>query len=317
MAIKEWSTNYPTAIDTATEQPTLVNNADATRVSQIHTMRDAVQALQSQMGTTALSPLTSMRARMAARENKLPRLAWNTATQVDIAAAPGEPSTVYATLQDGKTRSFSGTKTFDPSVSGDGGLDTGSEASDTWYYLYLVPDSGDDDALEVRGSVSTPSTGPDSETNFEYIGAVRNDSSSDLEKFYQITADRFAYESRKTAGSFGSTLHTSGTTLALDSYIPKTASLAHVVAAGNKTDADTFGPTSEIFVNIGIFGTTNSLVETTTGALRKGRALLEGWVPTSGATKQATWVSFEVGGGAAALTSSFAFVNGWIDENLS
>jgi len=233
MAIKEWSTNYPTAVDTATEQPTLVNNADATRVSQIHAMRDVGFALQAAIGTTGLAPLTSLRARAKALETKLPRLAWSSVTLINIAAAPGEPSTVYTVLQDGKVRSFSGTITFNPSTGvADGGLDAGSEASSTWYYLYLVPSSGDDDVLAVRGSTADPDTGPSGYSEYQFIGAVRNDASSDILKFWQTDANEFTYSERQEpsdAAGFGTTAQTSAD-VSLIEFVPDTASEARMFA---------------------------------------------------------------------------------------
>jgi hypothetical protein len=76
--------------------------------------------------------------------------------------------------------------TWNPSLGAvDGGLDAGTEASGTWYYLYMVPKSGADDFLHVRGSVSAPPTGPTGYSNWRYIGAVRNNTISDLVRFWQ------------------------------------------------------------------------------------------------------------------------------------
>lgn len=56
MAIKDWTTVYPGDLDTNTNQPTLVNDQDETRVSQIHAIRDAVQELQALVGSDNLEP---------------------------------------------------------------------------------------------------------------------------------------------------------------------------------------------------------------------------------------------------------------------
>jgi hypothetical protein len=54
MAIKEWTTNYPTAQDDIpVDQPDLVNNDDDTRVSQMHAVRDKCQSLALEVGATS------------------------------------------------------------------------------------------------------------------------------------------------------------------------------------------------------------------------------------------------------------------------
>lgn len=68
MAIKEWSTSYPTAQDpdAFTNMPSLVNGADDTRVSQIHTLRAKVHEVAKQVGDNSAPPLPSgcLKARM-------------------------------------------------------------------------------------------------------------------------------------------------------------------------------------------------------------------------------------------------------------
>jgi hypothetical protein len=122
----------------------------------------------------------------AVADTKLPRLTWVGASSVTAAAAPGQPGTVRVTLQDGTQRSFTGTLTFDPSTGAvDGGLDTGTETSSTWFYLYLVPKSTDNTLLVIRGSITGPANGPTGYANWSYLGAVRNDGSSNLIRFRQ------------------------------------------------------------------------------------------------------------------------------------
>jgi hypothetical protein len=129
----------------------------------------------------------------AVADTKLPRLTWVGNSSVTAAAAPGQPGTVRVTLQDGTQRSFTGSLTWDPSTGAvDGGLDTGTEAISTWYYLYLVPKSTDASLLAIRGSVTGPATGPTGYTNWAYVGAVRNHSDGHLWEFRQ-SGDQFRY----------------------------------------------------------------------------------------------------------------------------
>ena len=51
MAEKDWTTLYPTALDTSTEQPDISNSADTMRASQINTLRDMSRALQARVGS--------------------------------------------------------------------------------------------------------------------------------------------------------------------------------------------------------------------------------------------------------------------------
>jgi len=71
---------------------------------------------------------------------------------------------------------------LDLSDSGDLGLDTGSEASSTWYYVWLTGDgTGTTFSAVFSASASAP-------TGYDYvklIGAVYNDGSSNIRKFFQ------------------------------------------------------------------------------------------------------------------------------------
>jgi hypothetical protein len=71
MAVKEWSTTYPVTQDpdTFTNQPDLVNGADDTRVSQIHTLRGKVHEVAKEVGTNpGNAPAGCLRARVATLE---------------------------------------------------------------------------------------------------------------------------------------------------------------------------------------------------------------------------------------------------------
>lgn len=128
---------------------------------------------------------------------------------ISVAAGPARPSTILVTLQDGKQRYCSGTLTFDfANGVADLGLDTGAEASSTWYYMYLVPKTGDDNQLSIRASVTMPSTGPTGYTNFRYIGPFYNNSSSQIYNFHQRSANEFFWPFQRepaTVAAFGTT----------------------------------------------------------------------------------------------------------------
>lgn len=76
--------------------------------------------------------------------------------------------------------------TLDITASGKNGLDTGSESSDTWYYIYMIMDT---DTPEVAGLISASPTSPTLPGGFtkkRLVGAVRNNGSGNLIHFNQL-----------------------------------------------------------------------------------------------------------------------------------
>lgn len=74
-------------------------------------------------------------------------------------------------------------ETVDITASGAGGLDTGSEANSTWYYLWLVSNGS-----TIKAILSTSATAPTMPSGYTYklyVGAVYNDSGGDLAAFRQ------------------------------------------------------------------------------------------------------------------------------------
>ena len=99
-------------------------------------------------------------------------------------------------IEIGQARSQNDLKNIDVTVpltltlsnSGANGLDTGAEAADTWYYIYAIADSND--VLPVAGLFSISNTTPTLPVGydrFRFIGAARNDSSSDLYSDYMMS----------------------------------------------------------------------------------------------------------------------------------
>lgn len=69
------------------------------------------------------------------------------------------------------------------------GLDTGTEASDTWYYIYLI---WNPNTAEVAGLLSASATAPTLPAGFtkkRLVGAVRNEGASNFIPFSQIGAN--------------------------------------------------------------------------------------------------------------------------------
>ena len=113
--------------------------------------------------------------------------------------------------------------TVDITVSGEGGLDTGSEANSTWYYIWAIgnlADTATSSLLSVQypGSGTSP-TLPDGYSIKECIGAVRNDSSGHFKDFAQRN-NRIGVA---TTVIIDNAPETNYTLIALSVHIPQTA----------------------------------------------------------------------------------------------
>lgn len=86
-----------------------------------------------------------------------------------------------------QTLRFIGTLTADITTGGAGGLDTGSEAADTWYAVHVIADfTGGAGAVALLLSLSaTAPTLPSGYSRFRRVGWVRNDGSSNFQDFEQ------------------------------------------------------------------------------------------------------------------------------------
>lgn len=90
---------------------------------------------------------------------------------------------------------FSSDETMDLTVSGAGGLDTGSEAVSTWYHIYAIYNPTTDTSKllastvneEVGGSITLPS----GYTKKRQIFVIRNNSSGDVEEFAYSKNDKY------------------------------------------------------------------------------------------------------------------------------
>lgn len=154
--------------------------------------------------------------------DNIPVLEYNSASQIHLHPAPGAASTLRAALNDGKIYTATAPLVIDLTVSGRGGLDTGSEASSTWYYAYLVP-TADGTGLSALCSVTGPATGPTGYSVWRYVGAFRNDGSSNIIKFYQVSENKYEYATMKLIESVAGT---DGSPVSVDvsAFFPASAS---------------------------------------------------------------------------------------------
>lgn len=122
-------------------------------------------------------------------------------------------------------------------TSGANGLDTGAEASNTWYYVFVIAKSDGTTATLI----STSSTAPTMPTGYTYkarVGAIRNDGSSNLYRIIQY-GSRTQYVvgtnpsvlpnlANGTKGSHSDVTPTY-TTQSVSSWVPPTAGVINLV----------------------------------------------------------------------------------------
>lgn len=150
----------------------------------------------------------------------IPLLSYSTASTVNVIPAPGAVSTFKARLNDGTRYKATGPLSVDLTVSGLGGLDTGSEANSTWYYVYLVP-SATAGVMDVVASATDPDGGgPTGYSIYRYIGSFYNDSSGDIREFFQVGNRFYQYSN---PGLTPSTTPFTAAVLDISDYVPVTA----------------------------------------------------------------------------------------------
>jgi hypothetical protein len=97
----------------------------------------------------------------------------------------------------------SGSITVDITASGANGLDTGAEAISTWYYIWLIYNPTTGVTAGLFSISSTAPTLPSGYTKKRLIGAVRNKSDGNFQKFYQYNYEYMLYAA-VVAVNFGS-----------------------------------------------------------------------------------------------------------------
>lgn len=267
-----------------------------------------------------ISNLTSQNQAQYTPDTKLSRLVYSSASAINVMPEFGQPTTSRLTFQDGKQRYYNGTLawSFTNGVA-DLGLDTGTEASSTWYFMYAVPKSSDDSLFSVRASINPPATGPTGYTKFVYLGAFRNNASSNIIRFIQTGTFSFRYQSAKflynEAGPAPET--TPGTLIDCSTYVPTTASVMWlfnniappISASFEQWQCDWYpytyvsGDTAYTFVQGATHGYENQL-----------QMLID--IPMPSSTKSVYRCVWRVSGTAANLSWHSASITGWNDAYL-
>jgi hypothetical protein len=131
--------------------------------------------------------------------------------------------------------------TIDITASGINGLDTGSEASSTWYYLWVIYNG-----TTTAGLMSLSSTAPTMPGGYTFkalVGAVRNDGSSNIIAFEQ-EENRVYYDANQTIlNTAGATIN-AWTAIGITAFCPPTAKKIQGIIAASNSDLG-FSPRSD------------------------------------------------------------------------
>ena len=135
----------------------------------------------------------------------------NPNNQVDLTA---DFITVYNSSQQSLVVSVGSALVCDLAVSGIGGLDTGSEASDTWYYLYVVYNPATDDTKLIFSLSTTSPTLPSGYSYFRRVTDNYNNSSSHINPYFQVNnVKTVEVNDNRIAVNITSEINTTPTTL--------------------------------------------------------------------------------------------------------
>ena len=197
--------------------------------SQSYAAGDAFPASTSATQTFPVDPIVESVGDPAGfvQPENIPVLEYLSASQVRAKAALGAASALRLLLNDGVRYQAASPLALDLTVSGRGGLDTGSEAPNTWYYVYAVP-STTSGLFEILCSATPPPTGPTGYATWRYLGAFRNDASSNILVFYQDGAS-FRYSDRQRVAALGSGTDGAPVALSLAAHAPATARIVDVL----------------------------------------------------------------------------------------
>lgn len=116
------------------------------------------------------------------------------------------------------------TFTINAATNGANGLDTGSMAASTWYYVWAISNGSVN-----AGLLSTSSTSPTLPSGYTYytlLGAVRSNASTAFLKFKQSNKDVFYYAYFNVTGGSA----TSWTSIDVSAYVPPIATAAKTIS---------------------------------------------------------------------------------------
>lgn len=239
--------SFPAAQKTFTDIVDGTNFLEATQMNQAY---DEIEALEGLVGPTGTALTHNDSITSVLRNYRRGcRLIPDTAAQVTVEA--GE-----VVCQDS-----SGNRKFRRNTSGTtvtwADIDTGSEASDTLYYVHAVADSA---ASTFTCVISTSPTAPTGVTTFALLGSFYNNASSDIEDVSD-DLDHVVQDVMEQDGAVATTT----TTIPIDDTIPQSSEGAQFLAKSITPKHASNRLIIEVILHVGFTTSFN----TATGALFK------------------------------------------------
>lgn len=169
-----------------------------------------------------------------------PSFVWVSSTSIKVPASASKPINL---LIGGKLLQATSDLTLSINGTGPGGLDTGTKAANTDYYLYGINNAGSPGLL---ASVTDPNTGPTGYTDWTYLGAFATDSgAATITPFISNNGFYYADASLDSKNITGTTTQTARTF----SSLPVTAKQAYGIVSSSGANVN---------VSSTAFGTNNS-----------------------------------------------------------
>lgn len=165
------SASWPAAKKTFTA---IVDGTTKLEAANVNTVYDEVEAMQTFIGSpgTTQAKNAALNRLFKYMGAPLPKVTWIDADTIEIAAC-------CVAMFDGSDHVFK-ERTSALQITVSGNLDTGSEASDTWYEVFLVGDGADS---QYTAQFVVQGGAPDGATYYKKIFAVRNNGSGDIIPF--------------------------------------------------------------------------------------------------------------------------------------
>ncbi len=241
------------------------------------------------------------------------KLVWTSITTVTLGTI-GNDSVVSDSLRKNLIR-WNGALSAVITTAGVGGLDTGSEAADTWYATHIIGDmSGVNAPVALLSLSATAPTLPAGYDIFRRVGWVRNDSSSDLLKFFQCGSGRsrryYYDETRVTTEVLGTASATAFTSVDCSSFIPPTSQCGRFYVSFEVGTSGADGDAAEIRPD-------GSSVTNPTSQFRPSNAVStvkQTWAPVDLITDVNQSIEYAVSQGGASQNQLTLSVIGWEDS---
>lgn len=215
--------SFPESKKTFTQ---IVDGVTYVEAVNANTVYDEVEAIQTYLGASGEAQSKNSAVNNLYRDmfSPLPAISWIDAETIEIEAK----QVVMFSGNDYVIKRNSSAIQIDLSSN----LDTGAEANDTMYYVWLT---GDGASTTYSAVFSTSDSAPSGYTYYKLIGAVKNDGSGDLLKFYQVK-DWFFYDEEQSVLSAGNA--TTFTDIDCSGLIPSFARMGKFIGREGAANAE-------------------------------------------------------------------------------